>query len=122
MFVPSTNYLYKPGIRGGRFPYLYKVESVVAFQEELITQGNASGLVKIRDLTISSPAYTLSLVFLIRDRFWSRDVSNMVKASEDALVEVIGIDDSRAITVTATKERQIGKKEGIGITIELQYS
>jgi Holliday junction resolvase RusA-like endonuclease len=46
----------------------------------------------------------------------------MIKSCEDAIVKVIGVDDSRVTTLTATKKRQSEKREGIGITIEIQYS
>ena len=59
----------------------------------------------------------LNFTFLIRDRFWLRDVSNMCKATEDALVEVMGIDDSRVVKLTANKEQQKEKQEGVNICI-----
>lgn len=117
VYIPSTNYLYKPGIRKKRFPYLYKHESVVEFQERVIALARETDLSLLRDVSFSQ--FDLSLVFLIRDRFWRRDVSNMIKATEDALVEIIGVDDSRVISITARKERQVCKEEGMEIIIRL---
>ena len=116
MYVPSTNYLYKPGIRGGRFPYLYKEESVEEFQTLFISLGEETSLIHLREKKYFS--LDLYLTFFIRDRFWRRDVSNCVKSVEDALVRIIGIDDSRVLLLTAKKIQQKQKKEGIGIRID----
>ena len=116
IYVPSTNYLYKPGIRGGRFPYLYKEESVEEFQALLVSLGEETPLIGLREKPYFS--LNLDLTFFIRDRFWRRDVSNCVKSVEDAIVRIIGIDDSRVLRLTAKKVQQKQKKEGIGIHID----
>ena len=118
IYIPSTNYLYKPGIRGRKFPYLYKEESVAKYQKLLIYLGETTPLSRIQETVYFS--LNLSLTFFIRDRFWLRDVSNMVKATEDAIVDIIGIDDSRVLQLTAQKILQKQKREGIGIRINGQ--
>ena len=118
MYIPSTNYLYKPGIRGGKFPYLYKEESVEEFQALLVSLGEETQLIRIREIEYFS--LSLDLTFFIRDRFWRRDVSNCVKSVEDAIVRIIGIDDSRVVCLTAKKIKQQHKREGVGIRIDGQ--
>lgn len=120
VIVPSLNHLYKPGIKAGRFPYLYKDERVLKFQEQLIELGEHTDLVRMRGVPYFS--LDLSLVFFIRDRFWRRDCSNLVKATEDGIVKIIGIDDSRIIHLEASKERKKDKIEGIRISIHGHFA
>ncbi len=118
--IPSTNYLYKPGIRAKRFPYLYKEETIVTFQNIFIDLAKTTDLASVKGEKCDY--FDISLDFLIRDRFWNRDVSNMVKSVEDAIVTIIGIDDSRVIHLHASKEKQQRKQEGIKIHLELYNS
>ncbi len=113
--MPSLNHLYKPGIRAGKFPYLYKDEKILKFQEQLIALGEQTELIQMRGIPYFS--LDLSLVFFLRNRFWQRDCSNLVKATEDGIVKIIGIDDSRVIRLEAIKKQKKDKIEGIKVSI-----
>lgn len=115
VLVPSLNHLYKPGIRAGKFPYLYKDEKILKFQEQLIALGEQTELIQMRGIPYFS--LDLSLVFFLRNRFWQRDCSNLVKATEDGIVKIIGIDDSRVIRLEAIKKQKKDKIEGIKVSI-----
>lgn len=117
--VPSVNYIYKPGKnkRGG--VYLYKDPKVEEFQEHLIEKGVKTDLVNLRDVE-GVESLEVSIVFHIRKRFWNRDVSNMVKAVEDALVIVTGVDDSRTLKIFAEKRKTTALIEKLEVLISVK--
>jgi Holliday junction resolvase RusA-like endonuclease len=99
--LPSVNNTYKPGIRQGKYPYLYKHPSVAKYQKEFIELAEKTDLIKIRPLHVH--ALEVIFKFYFRTRFWNRDLTNLVKATEDALKEVVEVDDSRTIHTEQTK-------------------
>lgn len=116
--IPSVNYIYKPGkTKQGRL-YLRKDTKVKKFQEEFIEKGEKTDLAKIRDMEIDT--FECFLTFYIKKRFWTRDVSNMVKAVEDAIVEIIGVDDSRVTDICGRKRMVKSSVESIGVELILK--
>lgn len=107
MLIPSYNFLFHPSIRGGK-PHLYKDERVVKFQRYLIGElGQNNELIRLASVHKIIPLIIVraSFVFAFKERFFGRDTSNAIKATEDALVQVIGIDDSQFISVQGEKVR-----------------
>jgi hypothetical protein len=101
----SENFLYRP-IQGEKGVYLAKHEKVRAYQKDLREVFGRS-----RDLDYLPPPdivggivthYTFGIV---PDRYWERDLTNMIKATEDALFSkdqektksVLPFDDSKVV-------------------------
>jgi Holliday junction resolvase RusA-like endonuclease len=100
--IPSENFLYKPSCRGGK-AHLYKNPKIREYQKEIISKGKNTDLINIRniDRVLSTE---LSLLFCLNSDFYKRDTTNFLKATEDALVELTGIDDGRTIKIEVGKE------------------
>lgn len=95
---PSTNFLYRPSIgRKGRkrFPYLRLDEYARQFKESFkikaISQINIPKDVKVNGI-VGSYVYGLS-----SESFWRKDVSNITKAVEDSVFELLDFDDSQVV-------------------------
>jgi Holliday junction resolvase RusA-like endonuclease len=118
--IPSCNFLFKPGIRAGRYPYLYKNEKVEEFQKEVIRKlEEGACFLPIFSFDTDDIWLNVSFVFNFRKRFNVRDTSNMLKATEDALVRYLRIDDSRHLSVCSKKQKIEGDGEFIDISIEV---
>lgn len=111
--IPSVNYSYKPGRTKNGKLYLFKDRSVVKFQEELFDKCYETDLRKAEKLD-DTYAVELQLIFYLRQRFWNRDLSNMIKAVEDVIVKITKVDDSRTIKINAEK-RQTTEQEKVEI-------
>jgi Holliday junction resolvase RusA-like endonuclease len=111
--IPSVNHQYKPCMRKNKTLYLYKDPKVEKYQNEFKSNCSLPNISHLED-----PVLVVHFTFIFRTRFWQRDVSNMLKATEDALVSVIGIDDSRSLKVSAEKEKTEEKsKEYVRVEI-----
>lgn len=112
----SENFLYKPALafgKGGRrYVHLYKDERVVAYQKALKEAFDRSVDLEI----LPPPPYVAGIVtcyiFGLRpERFWERDLSNMIKATEDTLFSkdqekfnsVLPYDDSQVVASSQRK-------------------
>jgi Holliday junction resolvase RusA-like endonuclease len=116
--IPSMNFIYRPG-KNKKYPYLYKDPRVEEFQDELLRKLPTTSL---RDLQGNASAVLhVHFIFKFSKRFWGRDTSNMFKATEDALVTFLGIDDSRTIKIIGEKKklRKNQTKECIVIKIKV---
>lgn len=96
--VFGENYYLKPRCQGGR-AYLYMPPKAKRYKEELLRQ---------LSLQVSSSSFPYGQVFpkrLVYHFYISRDrdVSNMIKVTEDAVAEAIGVDDSVWEEVVARK-------------------
>ena len=105
LIPPSTNFLYKPSIgRKGRkrFPYLRLDEYARQFKEDFklkaISQIDIPCGIIVQGI-VGSYVYGLSL-----ESFWRKDVSNITKAVEDSVFELLEFDDSQ---VVLNSERKI---------------
>ena len=114
MTIPSVNEHKQPNWRAKR---MYKKPQIDEFQESLRYRLRNAGLGEITEF--SNPKVEVWFKFCFKNRFWIRDVSNMIKATEDALRDVIGIDDSRTLKIHGEKEKIEGKIEIIEIELEI---
>lgn len=115
--IPSVNCAYKPA-QNGRRAWLYLDPEVSDFKTqvtELVQMTDISSFKKFKDQDVR---LKLFLVFYIStSHFWSRDTSNMIKITEDAIVEATGIDDRFTTLVSACKVPSPSNKEAIGIRL-----
>lgn len=118
-YIPSVNMHSKPGVRKNGIPYLYKPSSVEKYQKELICLCQKTDLHNIKQYHVETAH--IEFHFIFHKRFFRRDCSNMTKSTEDALVSVIEVDDSRFLKVISEKHYQPDKKkpEEIHIIVSL---
>lgn len=102
--IPTANRLFRPR-RQGDHVYLYKHPKAVRFQQYLIESFSKQVAVqKIKLLHAEVPLLLdIALQFTFVRRFFLRDTSNAIKATEDALVKVLGIDDSQFVGIAGRK-------------------
>lgn len=112
----SENILYHQNITRGGKRYVYKNPVVRKFQEDIEEGLEASDL---RDLSKYNYEYLeIEFLFFVRKkRFKNMDVTNCVKAVEDSLVKITGIDDSRHVKVSSTKIQTEEDYEHIYISV-----
>lgn len=102
--IPSVNNMYKPKSSFGKsFAWLYKDNKVQLYQDEVIRQSSVSSLSVISQYADKIDYVDVEFCFLLDKNLDKRDVSNMIKMTEDALMMVTKIDDSRHRKVTALK-------------------
>ena len=89
---PSVNHMYGRS----RYGHIYLTPKGKEFKEEL------GWILKTKRAVFGSALVKVDLVFKISDKR-KRDVDNMLKATFDALKDVIIDDDSQIMRVTATK-------------------
>jgi Holliday junction resolvase RusA-like endonuclease len=105
----SENFLYRPraakSASGKSYGYLYKDPVVADYQEKIATEFKSTfmdGSLPPKDMVCSIISF---YVFGVHpDRFFSRDLTNMIKATEDAIFSALPYDDSM---VTCILERKI---------------
>lgn len=101
---PSVNEMYKVGrARGGR-SWVYLDPSIKDFKEwvksSLDMQGTREEFLVYKGKSVM---VNMRMIFSFSQSFWTRDVSNLIKAVEDAVKEAIGIDDRFTITLNMDK-------------------
>lgn len=110
--IPSENCLYKPA-RSGRKSWMYKDPDIAAYQSDIVQMLSGTD---INDI----PKYDyieLHMIFFIKTGFLKRDTTNMVKATEDAIVRSSGTDDAYHFRVSTEKLPSPNEKEYILISI-----
>lgn len=110
--IPSLNSMYKWG-RGGK---VYKVREVYVYQDQIIKQLRD----KFPDLDVKDvPRFKLTLDFVLADGIGRRDYDNMIKATQDAIFQFLGVDDNRVYHGEQRKwDRSNGEKEFIRVVLE----
>ena len=101
--IPSVNQLYLTGRHGSRV-WTY-INPVVAdfkkfIEKELIKQGIADQFEQYNGKEIG---VEINFSFVIHENYWRRDVSNLIKATEDAIVNAGKIDDRYNLIVDSRK-------------------
>lgn len=102
--LPSVNDMYKVGRNsyGGSWIYLNptvaKYKSLI--KEKLIEQGVQEYFNKLEN---GKYVFKVNLIFMLNNNFWKRDVSNIIKATEDALTDATGHDDRYNVEVSSVK-------------------
>lgn len=114
MTIPSVNKHKEVG-RGGK--HMFKNPRVRKYQEEIKEQLKGSCLENVS--SPDSPVLRVGFKFYFKNRYWRRDVTNMIKATEDGLKDVLGIDDGRTVYITAEKIRTSEKIEKVEIKVEV---
>lgn len=123
--IPSENYLYKPSFRGKK-AFLYKDPRIKEYQENLIHKfsENFRNKSELPPKEIVKQIISVYTFGIHPDRYYSRDLTNMVKATEDALMGIqdclLPYDDS---LVTVALERKLPSSEDfISITLALLFN
>lgn len=116
--IPSVNCAYKPG-QNGRRAWLYLDPEVGQFKTEITELVQMSDLMKLKAYKDGINHLKLNMVMYIsRDGFWKRDTSNMVKITEDAIAEAVGIDDRFTLMVSSIKVPSPNGQEAVGIGLK----
>lgn len=115
--IPSVNCAYKPA-HNGRRAWLYLDPEVGDFKTQVTELVQMTDIKALKALKDQDVRLKLFLVFYIsKSHFWSRDTSNMIKVTEDAIVDAIGIDDRFTTLVSACKVQSPSNLEAIGIRL-----
>lgn len=114
--IPSENYLYKIG-RSRTRTWLFKDPAVEEYQALLIKKLLDSSLAKLPVKKVSRA--NLYLTFGLRENILTRDTTNMVKATEDAVVKVTRFDDSLHFVCHSEKILSPIGQEFVAIVLEL---
>lgn len=114
--IPSENFIYKPGKTKYGKVYLYKTSKIKKYQEELIEKGEITELINIRKLD-RIVSLRVNLLFNLTENLFKRDATNMVKATEDAITKIIGVDDSKTTHLKVHKELTTQERESILVEI-----
>ena len=111
---PSVNSMY--GINTGTGA-VYKDENTYRFEGELKEQLAYCDPLKYCDWIDSSTSFGWKMNFILKQSFWSRDVSNMVKSPEDVLFRSMGINDARVVEGHMFKSYKPGRWERLIVRI-----
>lgn len=104
--VLSENFLYRPGFKN-RHSFLYLDPKIGQYKEFIAT--HISNTYDLSCIPVSITGILSEYRFYMNpDTFWNRDVTNAVKAVEDAIFSVFkrrnpSLDDSQVISSTAVK-------------------
>lgn len=105
--IPSVNSQYAATRRRGRGRRIYKKNTVASFQQILEEKGQDSALSRLlegKPYKSGEWAFEICLLFLLqRKLFWRRDVSNMIKSSEDAIARIIQVQDHWTLRIHSFK-------------------
>ena len=116
MTIPSVNEHKQPNWSAKR---MYKKPQVDEYQESLRYRIKQTDLIRLKELEDPNVKLEVWFKFCFRKRFWVRDVSNMIKATEDSLRDAIEIDDSRTLKMHGEKEQIKGDIEIVEIEVEV---
>lgn len=120
--IPSVNEMYHPKSSPGKaYAWMYKDHSVAKYQDKIIELANKTELSKVKDIKNSVYCIDVVLIFLVKSGLWTRDVSNMIKATEDALMSVTGVDDSRHVKITSYKALSPNVSEYVIAMYEVEF-
>lgn len=122
--IPSVNSMYKPkSMFGKSFAWLYKDAKVETYQNSLIAAAKTGNFAKVCKYKDSIDYIDIKFIFLLDKNFYKRDVSNMVKMTEDALMQVTEVDDSKHRSISAFKALSlIPKKEFVICKYEISFN
>lgn len=114
--IPSTNYIYKPTVNRRKFnnkgynrAYLRLDDGVRSFKDQIVSSINQEVLAHIQ--TPPEDIFCIishSQFFVDRDSYTERDVSNMVKCTEDALFSGFSNYDDKMVNFSS-QGKSIGK-------------
>lgn len=117
--IPSVNAHKEPRLGKWGKIYMYKNPKVCIYQEELKNKLDSSCLTKLRGITPKPKAIKATFKFHFRKRFWRRDISNLIKATEDVVKDIVEIDDSRTVHITGEKIKIKDDNEFVTIILEV---
>jgi len=119
--ICTVNQMYLPrSSRKSAKAWFYLNPVVKEYKEIFKEIARLTDLVKARDYKDFVHYVSLDVIFLLSNNsLWDRDTTNMIKPTEDALVEVTGIDDSRHKPVRFDKENSIDGREHVLVGLEL---
>lgn len=101
---PSVNELYKIGRASGGRSWLYKdpaIEQYERFIRESLQQQDIDKI--FEQYSGKNVMCKVNMTFAFSQNFWMRDVSNLVKSTEDGIKKATGVDDRFSFTVEQTK-------------------
>ncbi|QIG71329.1 hypothetical protein EVB94_222 [Rhizobium phage RHph_TM40] len=117
--IPSENDLYKPNYRS---KHMYKNPEIGGYQDDFIELGKKTDLIKVRDYVDKWSEIRVEFHFYLRSnrKIWGLDVTNMVKATEDALKDITKIDDSKHKSVTSEKYESEDEYESVKVVYRMK--
>ena len=118
--IPSENFMYKMNIKGR---CLYKDPTIADYQYNFELLAIKTDLVKIKEYKDKWEEIRVEFHYYLRPKrkIWGLDVTNMTKATEDALVKVTGIDDSCHKSVSSEKyENTLDDSEFIRVVYRIK--
>lgn len=108
--IPSENTYLAPGVKrvGNKIiPYLYSTDKTKKYKNEIVNYLTTNLMIKLKD---RYKYYTTEFEFFVKSHYDTRDLSNMKKITEDALItwlnrvsEGYKIDDSQFIASSDSK-------------------
>lgn len=117
--IPSVNNTYVCKATIGGKSWRYKDKRVQTFQDEVILKLRQTEIAQLANIDPKTVDYfNLSIKFHIIKKMWVRDVTNMVKAVEDAIVHVTNIDDK--LTRKASFEKCLSTSDCERMTVTLE--
>lgn len=107
---PSVNEMYKVGRASGGRSWIYLDPNIKDFKEWVVSSlVQQEAREKFAEFKKKDVMINMRLIFSFSQNFWKRDVSNLVKATEDAIKDSILIDDS--FTVSLSMDKLINDKD-----------
>lgn len=91
---PSTNRLY--GINS-KTKVVYTLPHVAQFKSDIRDQIILSDPKKHCWWITNTTTYRVDFSFILKHHFWSRDIDNLVKVTQDAIFECLDVNDSRIV-------------------------
>ena len=105
--IPSINSIYKAKLvynHGKPIPSLYKDSSAVKVVEHLIEQLKMINFKKDAPWIFNKDAiFDLHIQLIFKQSFFRRDTDNTIKLLQDTIFRYLGLNDSRVISIYATK-------------------
>lgn len=116
--IPSTNQLYGAASTfKSNKAWLFKYPAVDKFQKEIIEKFSKTEILDLGK-KVEFKYMTVTCLYLIASDFESRDTTNMIKASEDALTKVLKKDDSKTLNFHSHKRHSPDGNEYILVVVE----
>lgn len=117
--IPSTNQMYLPTSNGRGKSWLRKNPEVADYQRQVHCLVAMTPLVQIKKISSLVEALHLDLTFYLKTHFTNRDLDNLLKSTLDAMVKIIGVDDSKIMDLKCRKLKSKESFESILIKIQV---
>lgn len=112
--LPSINTAHQIGRSGNRV-WLYLHNDIKKMQDKIANDLIKAGAVEHFSEYAGNDEIVLEyeIIYVLKENFWKRDVSNLTKHIEDAIAKTIKINDSRNFRISARKVHNDGSNPRI---------